>query len=348
VQRRAGGPARDGPGGGGRVKRHRGPGPAGAGGLGDAAEESVLQAAAATDLVLVVLQPARARVSLRTLDLCAALHAQLGGPAAAGRLRFYCALGEAQQRTRRVGDLVRDLGEALAARCADPRLARLAACYPARAPPLHLDGVAENHAPALAAAVSAAVDRAGLASHLAAVHDALAAAAAAAEAAAARGGADAGARERLARLARGYARAVAEGGRDPARARLEAALLRLAHACASSAGPRDSYGPQLPSAGAGLAHGAPPRVPAAHVRVVAAGDGGGGGAASRAAAEAMPGRPARPATDGAGGAAGAGREGMVAAQRHGPALFALLERKVPLPGHFSSASFLRVGYVEKA
>lgn len=92
------------------------------------------------DVIIVMLEATKARVSMRELDLYQELH-----KSRRNKLSIMCFLDESRQQLKQYGSIVRDLGNVLAKRCKDDSLKALPTVFVVRNPPLSFDGVTSNH-----------------------------------------------------------------------------------------------------------------------------------------------------------------------------------------------------------
>jgi len=105
------------------------------------------------DVVIVLMEATKARVSMRELDAYQALHKQMRS-----KLHIMAFLDESRQSLKQFGSIIRDVGGVLARRCKDDSLQTLPTVFCVRNPPLAFDGVTSNHMEEACQMVSAGCD----------------------------------------------------------------------------------------------------------------------------------------------------------------------------------------------
>ena len=105
------------------------------------------------DVVIVLMEATKARVSMRELDTYQALHKQMRS-----KLHVMAFLDESRQHLKQFGSIIRDVGGVLARRCKDDALKTLPTVFNVRNPPLSFDGVTSNHMEEACQKVSAGCD----------------------------------------------------------------------------------------------------------------------------------------------------------------------------------------------
>jgi len=117
-------------------------------------EEAILSVAGSCDLVLVLMDPIKARVSVRDVDLAEQVMTKFKSKA-----HVCCFLDESRQQIKGMAQLIRDCGAALSKRCKDESLKALSACFPHRTPALTFEGVTANHVDELCSFIGRSCDK---------------------------------------------------------------------------------------------------------------------------------------------------------------------------------------------